>query len=190
MIAGSAISTRASSRSLRWPPDKLASGLASESGERYEIEQRHRLFVRVSFFTGHAARPQPVRKDLFAELAPPAEHYVFDYSHIGKRTRNLERASEPHVDAPMMRGRFRGLAVDEDSPRIGALATRQQVKHRGLAGAIRSDQSGNLAAPDEQGNAVDRGHAAKSLNDIFRDERRRARARDAGLIRSSLICCC
>ncbi len=110
-----------------------------------------------------------------AALTRTPQHHVLDQRHVGERARDLERAGEAHGDAAMRGRGLRLRALNEDAARIRALPAGDQIEHRRLAGAVRSDQAGDLAPADAQGNAVHRDKTAEAFDEVLGRQDRRGR---------------
>src|SRR5215203_2761510 len=57
------------------------------------------------------------------------------------------------------------LQADETGSRL--VEAGDAVEHRGLAGAVRSDERGDVAAPGDERQVVDRDQAAKSHGEVL-----------------------
>ena len=68
-------------------------------------------------------------------------------------------------------------ARERDLAAVGAKRPREQIEHRGLAGAVRSDQSEDFAGPDLEADIVDGDETAKSPLRVAHLEKQRARWR-------------
>ena len=85
---------------------------------------------------------------------------VLGDAHMRKESIGLEdHAHGPHV----RRNADHILAIDQDSPGVRTLKTRQETQQGGLAAARRSEQREELALLDRQGYPVGRQGGSKSL---------------------------
>jgi hypothetical protein len=67
------------------------------------------------------------------------------------------------------------LAVEADVAGVGAVEPRDEVEDGGLAGAVRADQAGDLAALDVEREAVERDDAAEAPCQLVDLEKRDTR---------------
>ncbi len=105
---------------------------------------------------GDAARDLVGRQALAAQ----AVAHVLRHVHVREEGVGLEH----HVDRPAVR-RHAGhvLAVDQDAAAIGRLEARDHAQQGGLAAARAAQKGEQLAAPDVEIDAVDRGDRAEAL---------------------------
>ena len=89
MISGSAIRMRASSSSLRCPPERMRAGSSREAAERDEVEQRHRLLDVAPLLRGDAAGREPVRQDALAGLLLRREQHVLQHASCRRKGRGI-----------------------------------------------------------------------------------------------------
>ena len=82
-----------------------------------------------------------------------------------KGPRDLEGAAEAQRRAGDGPGIRRGSAVEPDLAAVRPEAAGDAVEQRRLAGAVRADQAGDLAAPTDERHLVDGRHAAEVLRD-------------------------
>ncbi len=100
--------------------------------------------------------PQP-----FADLAGGAEAHVLHHRQAGKRLGELERPNHPDAGQLVRRPAGDLLAVEVPLSVIGVVEAGQQVEERRLAGSVRPDQGGDLAALDLDVIDVDGDEAAE-----------------------------
>ena len=170
---GASISARASSSSLRWPPESVPA-YAPACGASSNVSSSSSARVRASRSRRRAAHGRTnQRAQPLAGMVRRGEQHVVEHAHHVQRLRHLERPHEPAA-----RDRVRGqpvdrAAVEPDRAAVGALEARDDVEERRLARAVRADQRRDRAALDDEARAVDRAHAAVALLDAFDLEDRR-----------------
>ena len=108
---GPAHSTRASSSSLRCPPDSIRAGCRGQLVETDEVEPMHGAVAMAALLGLDPARPQPAAQKR-SPACPSGASITFSSTVIcGERPGNLERAAEPQaadqvrpqpVDAPAL----------------------------------------------------------------------------------------
>ena len=175
MIAGSAIITRASSSSLRWPPESTRAGSCARRVKRDEVEQFDGLRLGSPFFGGDAPGRQEIGEQPFSGLPLRGQHDVFDQRQIGQGPGNLEGAAKAAADAAM--GWLRPTPACRSrriSPLVGRMLPAKQIEHRRLAGAVRADQAKDFTRPNIERDIVDRDEAAEAPDDVPGRQNRRA----------------
>ena len=190
IACGSAIRTRASSSSLRWPPDRTRAGSCASRGQRDEFEQRHGLVD---------ARPllAPRRGRARAQLGRCARRvwrcaagqHVLQHRHPGEGPRIWKVRPSAERGCALSGPR---LVTSEPPSTMRALrrpqAAGDQVEQRRLAGAVRADQPDDLALRDRERHVVDGAHAAERLDETARFEQRRRRDAEVGCWRRCIRC--
>ena len=142
IVSGSAIRTRASSSSLRWPPESTRAG--SPSSRDSVTKSSSALAFSTAARSSAATRPgrSEVQPGALAGLVLAAGQHVLQHRHLGEGSWDLEGAADAAGDA-----RARGPRASESAPaiRIAARArpeaSGEQVEQRRLAGAVRPDQA-------------------------------------------------
>ena len=92
-----------------------------------------------------------------------ADHHILQRRHRAEQPDVLERASESGSGALMRRHVGDVGAVEHDPARGRLVETGEHIQRRGLAGAVRSDQRVNAAAPHRDIDFVDSLQAAEIL---------------------------
>ena len=85
---------------------------------------------------------------------------------IGKKTDVLERTSDAGDGRAARSNIVDSATVDGDLPRIDIQKRGNHVQERGLARAIRPDQTDDLARAAIKRHAVDRRHALETLGNV------------------------
>jgi hypothetical protein len=107
-----------------------------------------------------------------------ADEHVLVHGHGREELDVLERARDSPPDDTVRRRAQQALAVEGDLSGVRPVEPRDQVEERRLAGAVRSDQPGDLAGVDRERDVVDRHHPAETAADVFdREEGHRATLR-------------
>ena len=119
-------------------------------------------------------------------LAAQAVADVGRHVHVREEGVGLEH----HVDRPAVR-RHAGhvLAVDQDAARVGRLEARDHAQQRGLAAARAAQEGEQLAAPDVEIDAIDRGDRAEALGDPGDADDRRRRSSHRPVLPWSTAAC-
>src|SRR6266702_5626739 len=89
---------------------------------------------------------------------------VLEDAEAVKRPRDLEGAADTADDDPVRREACDLRAVEPDRAGRWHQRARQHVEDRALARAVRADQAEDLALRDLERHVVDRGEAAKALD--------------------------
>jgi hypothetical protein len=94
-----------------------------------------------------------------------AEHDVVEHAHALEQSEVLEGAGDAH--AAMRCGATAGHVLAEQVHRagVGGIETADDIDHRRLAGAVRADQTENLASVDMDIDALERLQAAEGSLD-------------------------
>ncbi len=144
IACGSAIRMRASSRSLRWPPESARAGSLS-SRDSMTKSMRALAFSTARFSSrGDAAGPQKVHPQTFPSLILSAGQNVFKDRHFGEGTGNLEGAANAESDAAFRTRRRDIDAGDTDRAGGRPQASGDEIEQRCLSRAVRTDQSGSF----------------------------------------------
>ena len=124
---------------------EVAGELVAHVIEAEALEQLVGAFGVLLLLVGPREPPRR-RPHTLADLAGGAEAHVLHHRQAGKRLGQLERAD--HADAGEFVRRATGdlLAVEVPLPVVGVVEPGEQVEQRCLAGAVGSDQGGDLAA--------------------------------------------
>jgi hypothetical protein len=107
-----------------------------------------------------------------AELA--AEHQVVEDREVLEQLDVLEGPRHPEGGDPVRRHPDDLRAPEAHGPLLRPVHARQHVEDRGLPGAVRPDDREQLARPDGERDAVDRGHAGERQPDVAEVEDRLA----------------
>jgi DNA invertase Pin-like site-specific DNA recombinase len=130
-------------------------------GPRHEIEVAHRCLGR------RARVPRPVDRS--------AEPQIFENRELGIERQPLRHVTNTLVDVC-------GLTLKNEpqympAPTIRLQDPRKHAKRGGLAGAIGADETADLARPQDQRNACDRGRAAIAFRNIVDSHQQLSAAR-------------
>ncbi len=101
-----------------------------------------------------------------------ADADVVDHGKIGKQCDVLEGAADADLGDPVRRPRQDALAFHQDVARRRLIEPRQAIEQRGLAGAVRADQSEDLSMAHVERHAVQRDDAAEHDADVANREQR------------------
>ena len=151
---GSAISTRASSSSLRWPPESTRAGSCGERRQRDEVEQARAPCRRPP---APAPRPAPGRRkfgqDALAGLVLRAGHHVFEHRHLRRRGAGSGRCGPgpARCAAPAARASRRAPS-SRIWPAVGLQAAGEQLNSVVLPaplGPMRPERSRRAAASSD-----------------------------------------
>src|SRR4051812_8534637 len=96
-------------------------------------------------------------------LSLQGDAHVLEHREVWKNRRDLERAHQPHARNARRPGAGDLLALVEDLAARQRQEVREQVEAGGLAGAVRSDERMDAAAPHLQRNVIDRDEALEFL---------------------------
>ena len=104
IVSGSAISTRASSSSLRWPPESTRAG--SPSSLESVTKSSSALAFSTAARSSAATRPglRMFSQARSPDLALPAGQHVLQHGHLGEWSRYLECAADAVGDARLGAG--------------------------------------------------------------------------------------
>ena len=92
-----------------------------------------------------------------------AERDVLEHGHVGDQLDVLERARDAAPDDALRRRLLDPLPLRRDLAAVGGQHAGDQVEHRALAGAVRTDQRDDLGRADVERHVVDGNHAAELL---------------------------
>ena len=95
------------------------------------------------------------------------EHQIVDHAEIVERRGQLERPHQPERDPLLRRHAGDVFALVENRSLVGNVIARQQIEERGLAGAVRPDDAGDLVFAQQIVDVVDRDQLAKPFGDAF-----------------------
>ncbi len=178
---GCAISARASSSSLRCPPESVP---AYSSASRVRLKTSSSS-IACSWTSRLARAPAERAKDhvgqALARLVGRGEHHVVDHRHRRQRLGDLERPHHPEAGDHVRRPALDLAPVEHRPAPVGPVEAGDQVEEGGLAGAVRPDQRRDRALVDVHGRAADGLDAAEALVDLGRlEELAAARGRRGG----------
>ena len=113
---------------------------------------------------------QQLQHGRFPVRPEKGEHQIVDHAEIVERGGELERAHQAPGD-PLL-GRHAGdvFAFVADRAFVGRVIARQQIEERGLAGAVRADDAGDLVLPQQIVDVVDGDQCAETFGDAFRPD--------------------
>src|SRR5215204_2715048 len=155
-------------RAHKLDPLLQAVGQAADSGAF--VGGQTRLFERVAgLFAPAVAGNEIDRLEYPKESTVPAmlaNQYVFQGAEMRHQSDVLEVARHAMMDAPPRRDAGNVDSVENDTTLIDRVNSRYQVKHGGLASAIRADQPGADAATDREAQVFDDGEATEALADV------------------------
>src|SRR5690606_35473715 len=159
---------------------------AGQRLERQEGEHLARLLAPCALFGAHARAGDPVVPETLARLPCRDHHAVLEHGHPAERARDLEGAHEPRPEDPVRRQAADRRAEEGNRTRGRPMHAGDRVEQRRLAGAVRTDQSGDRVRPQRERNAIDGAQPAELLDQVADLEHRPLRYFD--LPRSASIC--
>jgi hypothetical protein len=140
-----------------------SSAVVRERRQSEEIEKRPGFAEMRALLQGNAASADPIGQDPLADLALGGKQQILQHGHLGEGPRNLEGTPEPGTDAMLRLLALDRPAVQQDASAARPLRAGDEVEHRRLAGAVGSDQAGDAATLDAEGDIVDGLHPAEML---------------------------
>ncbi len=99
-----------------------------------------------------------------AAKAMATDHHILDCGHAGKHPRRLEGADQAEASDPYRRQARKVAARKADFPSIARHDVGDEVEDGGLAGAVRTDQRGDLMWLRIERHVVDRFETAKAFD--------------------------
>ena len=115
-------------------------------------------------FAGVEQQRQHRRRAVRAEKG---QHQVVDDAEIVERRGELERPHQAARDPLLRRHAGDVFAMVVDRSFVGRKKTGQQIEKRGLAGAVRADDAGDLVFAQQVADVIDRDLLAEPLGDAF-----------------------
>jgi hypothetical protein len=94
------------------------------------------------------------------------DQHVVAHAELAEQRDVLERAADAQACHAVARQPGQPGAVERDMASAGPIEAADAVEQRGLAGPVGTDQAADLVAPDIEGDAVQRHHAAEAHGDV------------------------
>src|SRR5262245_15938509 len=132
--------------------------------EAEEGEDAASLFIR-GLFRG-AVAPEDAAGDTCLGTAVAAEADIVEHAHLVKQDRALKRSDQAALGKRAGRLSRNVLAAIENLAARRRVEAADYVEGRGLAGAVRADETVDCALVHVQVEAVDGDDAAKSANEV------------------------
>ncbi len=107
------------------------------------------------------------RAEGLARLMLAVEHQVLDHGELRQPAGDLERARKADIREPVGAPAGDVRPVERDGAVVRLERAGDRIEQRGLAGAVRPDQSGDAAFLDGKVRAVERRHAAEAPPQAF-----------------------
>ena len=124
----------------------------------------------LDFFLHRRAEAQHLPEQTALHAQGAAGHDVVERGHAAEQRHVLERARNA-AGGGVMRAHFRpGLAAEGDLALLRRIETVDNIEHRGLAGAVRSDDGADFTFADIKRHIADGMHAAERQRDILHRE--------------------
>ena len=119
-----------------------------------------------------------------AHLQRATGQNVVERGHAAKQRQVLEGAGNAAVRSGVGAHAFADLPFERDATGLRLIKTVDHIEHRGLAGAVRTDDGADFALADIERNAGQRAHAAEREGNILDGEQHLAASRLARRRRS------
>ena len=158
---------------LLLPAREVAGQFLAQMGQAEEFQRLIRPLQHLALARPNARRREPGRPDRLAGLVGGYQHQVLDHRQAAVFLRDLEAAHDAEMEQLMGRHAGDVAALEDDASAGRGLRPGDHVEGGGLAGAVRSDQPGDRAAPHLEAGAVDRGQAAIALHQLIDAQDRR-----------------
>ena len=143
---------------------QLGGELVGQLVEAEEGEDAASLFVRILF--RRAVAPEDAAGDACLGAAVAAEADIVEHAQLVKQDRALKRADQAALGKRARRSPRNILAAIENLAARRRVEAADHVEGRGLAGAVRPDETVDCALVHVQVEAVDGDDAAKSANEV------------------------
>src|SRR5262245_54977017 len=145
--------------------------------ERELVEDPRRAVVQPALVFPHARRPQDLRERGEPGAGLRRGEQVVAHAQVREHLELLEgpahaRARDAHRGERGELQRGRPAGAEPRTPGVAALEAADAVEERRLPGAVRTDQPGDRAAGDVEGDAVERDDALIPLDDALDAEDR------------------
>jgi hypothetical protein len=101
-----------------------------------------------------------------------ADEHVVEHGHVRAELEILERAGDPQAHHAVRRLAQEVLSLVAHSAGVRLVQARDDVERRGLAGAVRADQSRDLALLHREGDLVECVDPAEAPTDVVDLEQR------------------
>ncbi len=111
-----------------------------------------------------------------------ADPDIVEHAEIGKQRDILEGAADADLGDAMRRARQDAVALHQNVALARLIEPRQAIEQRGLAGAVRPDQTENLPTVHVERDAVERDDSSEHDADVAHGKQRGLRPRHICLL--------
>jgi len=146
---------------------EVAGELVLEVREADELENLLRFLAKISFLFLHPPPREQRSEHQLADLSGRYDHQVFEYCHPIELVRNLKGSDDSAVEQPMGGKAGDIVSVEDDVTGVWFRETCNNIEQRGLAGTVRSDETGDASGRNGEAAAVDRSKPSETFHDIF-----------------------
>ena len=141
---------------------QVAGELMRHVAEADPPQLRHRLVARASLLG--AVEPECAGEEPGPGARIGAEHHVVEHRHAAPQLDVLERPGDAGPGDPSL-PRGRDIAAAEShAAAVGPGRAGDEIEHRALAGAVRSDQREDFARVEREADLIDGDQAAETLD--------------------------
>src|SRR5262249_47217445 len=151
---------------LAQPIGQRACGLVADVLDLQKVDDVLDLAPMLPFLAAGAADPVDHSGDeIAAQQMVAADHDVVEHGHVTEQRQVLERAADAEPGTIVDGTPGQRLALVEQPTLVWAITAGDAVEHRGLAGAVRTDDGEHLSALDREADAAQRLHTAEPDRD-------------------------
>ncbi len=141
---------------------KLVDQGAGDRAEAEFLDQGQRALADAPLLAPGARQGERIDEKSAARDRVRPDHDVLERRHRAEQREVLERPGDAQARDLVLAQPLDGAALEADRAALRPVEARQAVEERGLAGAVRADQTADFTARDVEIDVVERDDAAES----------------------------